>query len=125
VLSGTIAYQVARPATEPAPGVAIEELRPSPLVETVRATGPAVVIPHTWGIEVSFEGAGFEAGQTYRTQFRTDDGRVLPAGEFLGVGAGELTCDMQAAVLREHALAFEVLDDQGRAVLELDLPQRS
>jgi len=124
VLAGTIAYRVALPQETP-PTVAVEELQPTALVDSVRATGPAVVVPHTWGIEVSFEGAGFDAGEVYRTQFRTDDGRVLPGGEFLGVGAGELVCDMQAAVLREHALVFEVLDDQGRAVLELDLPERA
>lgn len=125
VLAGTIAYRVALPEPEPAPSVAIEELQPNALVSSVRATGPAVVVPHTWGVEVSFEGAGFTTGATYRTQFRTDDGRVLPAGEFLGVGAGELTCDMQAAVLREDVVTFEVLDEAGTAVMELDLPSQA
>lgn len=125
VLAGTIAYRLAAPPAEPAPTVAIEELEPTVLVSSVRATGPALVVPHTWGVEVSFEGAGFDTGETYRTQFRTEDGRVLPAGEFLGVGSGELTCDMQAAVLRADAVAFEVLDDQGRAVLELALPAQA
>lgn len=121
VLAGTIAYRVADPGQAPAPTVAVEQLTVTVLDGAVSAAGPATVVPHTWGVEVTFAASGFEAGRTYRALVRTADGQVAPAGEFLGVGAKELTCDMQAAVLRPDAAQFEVVDDTGAPVLTLPL----
>ncbi|WP_432497217.1 anti-sigma factor [Kineococcus auxinigenes] len=121
VLAAGLTHELTRP--DPAPAVAVERLPLTVVVDGVRAAGPAVVVPHTWGVEVTFEAAGFEEGRTYRALVRTEDGSTSPAGEFLGVGARELTCDMQAAVLREDARAFEVVDESGATVLTLPLPR--
>lgn len=121
VLAGTIAYRVASPEEVPAPTVAVEQLTLTVVGGGVTAAGPAVVVPHTWGVEVSFAASGFAAGRTYTALVRTADGQVRPAGEFLGVGAKELECDMQAAVLRPDARQFEVVDDTGAPVLTLPL----
>ncbi|ABS01895.1 anti-sigma factor family protein [Kineococcus radiotolerans] len=126
VATGTT-WQLTRPDAAPAPAVAVERL-PLTVVDAgvdagVRAQGPAVVVPHTWGVEVTFAAAGFADGRTYRARVRTADGASRPAGEFLGVGARELTCDMQAAVLRADATAFEVVDEAGATVLVLPLPR--
>ncbi|WP_432541910.1 zf-HC2 domain-containing protein [Kineococcus sp. SYSU DK002] len=126
VAVGVTERVVTRPQ-DPPPAVAVENL-PLQVTGAGRAGGlsvgaPAVVVPHTWGVEVSFEAAGFAAGRTYRAVVRTADGAARPAGEFLGVGAGELVCDMQAAVLRGDATAFEVLDETGATVLALPFPR--
>ncbi|WP_432571232.1 anti-sigma factor family protein [Kineococcus sp. SYSU DK005] len=118
-----VTYGLTRPAPEPAPSVAVERLPLTVVAAQVRADSPAVVVPHTWGVEVTFVATGFEQGRTYRALVRTVDGSVRPAGEFLGVGAKELTCDMQASVLRADAVAFEVVDDAGGTVLALPLPR--
>ena len=81
----------------------------------------ADVIAHTWGVEARFVGSGFQAGRVYRAAFRADDGRLLPAGEFLGTGAEELRCNMQSALLRTDTTAFVVMDDSGAAVLTASL----
>lgn len=46
---------------------------------------------------------------------------MRPAGEFLGVGAKRLTCNMQSALLRMAATEFVVLDAAGQLVLEASL----
>lgn len=88
----------------------------------VTTTGVTVtkvgLVPHTWGVEVKLVGSGFVAGGRYRTVVRSRDGRDLPAGEFLGTGTGQLTCNMQAAVLREAASGFSILDETGRPVVQ-------
>ncbi|MEW1956498.1 anti-sigma factor [Kineococcus sp. NPDC059986] len=116
-----VTWQVA--GREPAPVVAVERLPVTVVAGGVRADAPAVVVPHTWGVEVTFEASGFAAGRTYRAVVLTADGATRPAGEFLGVGAKALTCDMQAAVLRSDATGFEVLDEAGATVLTLPLPR--
>ena len=120
-------WQLTRPDAPPQPAVAVERLpltvADAGLGAGVRAEGPAVVVPHTWGVEVTFAATGFADGRPYRALVRTADGAARPAGEFLGVGARELTCDMQAAVLRADATAFEVVDETGATVLVLPLPR--
>lgn len=81
----------------------------------------AELVPHTWGVEARFEGSGFAAGRVYRASFRTQDGRMVPAGEFLGTGAKALKCNMQSALLREDATGFVVVDDAGVQVLTASL----
>ena len=110
------------PTAPRAPVVAFEQLPLRPVDPSVRADAAATVVPHTWGVEVRLVAAGFDAGATYRGLVRTADGRVLPAGEFLGTGAKAVTCTMQAAVLRADAVDFTVVDDRGRTVLDLPLP---
>lgn len=77
----------------------------------------AEMVPHTWGLEARFEGSGFAAGRVFRAAFRSRDGRMVPAGEFLGTGSKTLTCNMQSALLREDATGFVVFDDAGVEVL--------
>ena len=65
----------------------------------------AVAVAHTWGVEAKFEASGLDAGEVYRAAFRAEDGRLLPAGEFIGVGDKALKCNMQAALLRDDTTA--------------------
>ena len=111
-----------------APSPAAPPAAPAPQGEqvAVRAVGdvradPATVIAHTWGVEARFEGAGFDDGEVYRAAFRSTDGRLLPAGEFLGTGDRRLKCNMQSALLRDDATGFVVVDSAGRTVLAADL----
>lgn len=107
-------------ATQPAPSLPIEGI-------TLRAVDPvvdvdsAVVVAHTWGVEARFEAAGLDDGKVYRAAFRTQDGRLLPAGEFIGVGDKALKCNMQAALLRDDTTGFVVTDESGDVVLTADL----
>lgn len=82
----------------------------------------AAVIAHSWGVEARFEGTGFVAGQVYRAAFVSTDGRLLPAGEFVGNGDKTLKCNMQSALLRADTAGFVVMDTDGRKVLTAELP---
>ena len=81
----------------------------------------AAVIAHTWGVEARFEGADFTAGRVYKAAFRAADGRLVPAGEFLGTGAKKLKCNMQSALLRADTTGFVIMDDAGTEVLSASL----
>ena len=110
----------AQPAPSPSARIPIELVPVRSLAEDVQ-TDQAAIIAHTWGVEARFEGTGFELGRVYRAAFRSDDGRLLPAGEFLGTGGKVLTCNMQSALLRSDTTGFVVTDDAGQAVLVADL----
>lgn len=101
---------------------------PDPPLEAVavRVTEPGIeatadVVPHTWGVEVRLSGTGFTAGEAYRVTVTEDDGRAVPAGEFLGVGPGRLDCNLNSSVLREDAAGFTVVDADGSVVLTSEL----
>jgi formamidopyrimidine-DNA glycosylase len=81
----------------------------------------AGLIAHTWGVEVRLVGTGFDQGGVYRAAFRTRDGQLLPAGEFLGTGEKKITCNLQAALLRPDTEAFVVMDAAGVPVLSATL----
>ncbi|SFT65187.1 Putative zinc-finger [Geodermatophilus amargosae] len=92
---------------------------------SVQAVDPGVearadLIPHTWGVEVRLTGTGFADGEVYRVAVTDDDGREVPAGEFLGIGNAELRCNLNSAVLRADAVGFEVVDDDGDVVVRSD-----
>ncbi len=110
------------PSASPKPKVPIEPL----VLERTGPTSPQVqtagLIPHTWGVEVQMVGTGFAAGETFRAAFRSRDGRLLPAGEFLGTGEKSLTCNMQAALLRPDTVGFVVMDAAGTVLLTTELP---
>jgi hypothetical protein len=72
-------------------------------------------------VEVKLTGTGFTAGEVYRVAVTDDDGREVPAGEFLGVGANELRCNLNSSVLRDDAVSFEVVDADGDVVARSDL----
>ena len=80
-----------------------------------------MLVPHTWGVELTVVMTGLTPGERYRAVALARDGARLPAGEFLGV-ARLMGCDLQAALLREDTAGFLVLDAQGRTVAEASLP---
>ena len=108
---GTVGWLV-RPVPDPPPlePVAVEAVAPG-----VQAT--ADLVPHTWGVEVKLTGTGFADGEVYRVAVTDDDGRAVPAGEFVGVGATEMRCNLNSSVLRDDAVAFEVVDADGDLVV--------
>lgn len=108
------------PSPSPSARIPLELVPVRALVQDVQAD-EASIIAHTWGVEARFEGAGFERGRVYRAAFRAVDGRMLPAGEFLGTGDKVLTCNMQSALLRTDTAGFVVTDDSGQTVLVADL----
>ena len=81
----------------------------------------ADLVAHTWGVELRIVAAGFTEGETFRASFRTDDGTLVPAGEFLGVGSSRMTCFLQSASLREDVTQVLVTDETGTTVLSSDL----
>lgn len=83
--------------------------------------GTADVIAHTWGVEAKIVATGLQAGRTYQAAFRSRDGRLLPAGEFLGTGATAVKCNLQAALLRGQATGFVITDAAGATVIDATL----
>lgn len=82
----------------------------------------AGLVAHSWGVEVKIVAAGLRAGTSYRAWVVARSGQRLPAGEFLGIGAKPLTCNLQAALLRTDAVGFLVVGPDGRTVLSAPLP---
>ena len=81
----------------------------------------ADLVAHTWGVELRFTGDGFTAGETFKASFRTEEGGLVPAGEFLGVGEAEMTCFLQSATMREDVTQVLVTDESGDTVLSSNL----
>ncbi|WP_049572385.1 anti-sigma factor [Nocardiopsis sp. SBT366] len=77
----------------------------------------AELIPHTWGVEIRLTGTGFEEGRTYRATLLDATGGEHPAGEFVGVGADPMVCNLNSALLREDAVGFEITDEGGDPVV--------
>ncbi len=102
------------------PARLVEQVDLRPLDQQLEVM-PAKIIAHTWGVEATFVGVGFLQGEVYRAAFRSTDGELVPAGEFLGTGAKELRCNMQSALLREDTTGFVVMDAGGNEVLAVDL----
>ncbi len=102
-------------AAVPTEAVALQARQPGVGVSS------AVLVPHTWGVELTVVMTGLTPGERYRGVALARDGARLPAGEFLGV-ARLMGCDLQAALLREDTAGFLVLDAQGRTVASAELP---
>lgn len=81
----------------------------------------ADLVAHTWGVELRIVAVGFAEGETFQAAFRTDDGRLVPAGEFIGVGSSPMTCFLQSAALRGDVTQVVVTGAGGRTVLSSDL----
>lgn len=96
----------------PTEGVAVAVASP-----TVAAD--AVLIDHTWGVEIVLTASGLTANATYRTMVQPADGTSeVSAGSFLGVeGDRPIVCRMNASILRAAAQSFTVVDDEGAAVI--------
>jgi hypothetical protein len=116
----TAPTSTALPSPSPSARIPIELVAVRSLAQGVR-TDQVAIIAHTWGVEARFEGTGFEQGRVYKAAFRSTDGRLLPAGEFLGTGGKVLKCNMQSALLRSDTTGFVVTDDAGTTVLAADL----
>ena len=81
----------------------------------------AALVAHTWGVEIALAVTGLADGAPYTVEVETADGRVLPAGAFLGTGRRTLTCSLNSAVLRPDAAAFTVRDASRAEVLSARL----
>lgn len=103
------------------PAVPVEQLALVPAGSAAPTVTSAGLIAHTWGVEVRLVATGFRDGEVYRAAVRTGDGRLVPAGEFLGVGDRALTCNLQAALLRPDATGFVITDAAGAEVLQTEL----
>ena len=123
--TGTVIGRSTAPVlvTAPSPSPPVIPIEQVPVVTAAGVqAAQASVIAHSWGVEARFEGTGFAAGQVYRAAFRSTDGRLRPAGEFLGTGDTTLKCNMQSALLRPDTTDFVVTDRNGRTVLSAELP---
>lgn len=83
----------------------------------------AGVVPHTWGVEIKLQATGFAAGESYLVSVRTEDGRLRPAGAFVGTGERVMNCNLNSDVLRDDAAGFTVVDASGETVLTADLAE--
>lgn len=123
LLVGSTAVVVTSLADEPAVVAALVPTEPVALEPARPGVGvtSAVLVPHTWGVELTVVMTGLTPGERYRAVALARDGARLPAGEFLGVDQLR-GCDLQAALLREDTAGFLVLDAQGRTVASASLP---
>lgn len=72
-------------------------------------------------MEITLAASGFEADETYRVVVTAENGRRVSAGEFIGTGDQEMTCNLNSSVLREQAAEFEVRSASGELVLTSSL----
>ncbi len=119
----TVGTPVALPQPSPSP-TAVVPMEPVSLRSDVPgvAVEQAILVPHTWGVEVRFVATGFLQGADYSAWVVDRTGGRTQAGTFVGVGAKALKCNMQSALLRRDATEFLVLDTRGRTVLDATLP---
>jgi hypothetical protein len=82
----------------------------------------AELIAHTWGTELILEVSGLADGEVFTVAFMGGDGVAVSAGSFIGIGERPLHCELNAAILREDAVAFEITDRSGTVVIAADLP---
>lgn len=82
-------------------------------VQEPDVTATAVLINHTWGVEIRMSAAGFEAGRTYRVWILSDTGARSSAGEFVGTGPAPMVCNLTSGLLRAEAAGFEVVGTDG------------
>jgi hypothetical protein len=107
-------------APEP-PTVPTEAISMTPSPQRSVSVESADLVAHTWGVELRIVAAGFTEGETFRAAFRTVDGELVPAGEFIGVGDSPMTCFLQSAALRQDVTQVVITDDGGKTVLSSDL----
>ena len=109
-------------ATAPDPGqVPLEAISMEVGTDDDVTVESADLVDHTWGVELRIVALGFDAGETFRAEFRTTDGRLVPAGEFRGVGTRTMTCFLQSSTMREDVTQVLVTDESGDTVLSSNL----
>ncbi len=104
--------------SEPDPAVPLERVD---VVEAGAVQASAGLVAHTWGVEVKLTASGLRPGERYDVTVLGRDGTAFDAGAFVGTG-GEVRCNLNAAVLRDHAAAFVVIDQEGGEVLRAEFP---
>lgn len=87
------------------------------VVQTDEVTASAGIIRHTWGVEVKLTTAGLTEGERFDAFVTEDNGAEVPAGTFTSIGTATMNCNLQAAVLAEDAVGFDVRDQDGVVVL--------
>ena len=105
--------------SDPEPTVPLESVavEVTPAGDLAGVTADADLVDHTWGVEVKLHGTGFADGARYEVVVLGADGTAHPAGEFVGVGAVEMLCNLNSSVLRDEAVGFEVRDGTGAVVV--------
>jgi anti-sigma factor RsiW len=104
--------------SESAPDIPLEAVA---VVETGPVQASANLVDHTWGVEVKLTASGLQPGERYDVTVLGRDGTAFDAGAFVGTD-GEVRCNLNAAVLRDRAAAFVVLDQDGAEVLRAEFP---
>lgn len=120
-VGGVVGGVVGRATAPEPPTVPTEAISMAPSPQRSVSVDSADLVAHTWGVELRIVAAGFAEGETFRAAFRTDDGELVPAGEFIGVGDSPMTCFLQSAALREDVTQVVITDDGGETVLSSDL----
>lgn len=82
----------------------------------------AELVAHTWGTEAVLDVTGLDVGSVYRVVFLGEDGTEFPAGEMLGSEVA-IHCRLNASVLREDTVRFEIRDAGSGVVASADLPE--
>lgn len=77
----------------------------------------AVLIAHTWGVEVDLGVVGLVNGAAYNVIVLDADGVPVGAGGLIGTGSRRALCVLNAPLLRRSASGFRVMDSAGRPVL--------
>jgi hypothetical protein len=103
---------------DPEPAVPLETVA---VTETGPVRASAGLVAHTWGVEVKLTASGLQPGERYDVTVLGRDGTAFDAGAFVGTD-GEVRCNLNAAVLRDRAAAFVVIDQEGGEVLRADFP---
>ena len=91
------------------------------VMETGAVQASAGLVAHTWGVEVKLTASGLKPGERYDVTVLGRDGTAFDAGAFVGTD-GEVRCNLNAAVLRDRAAAFVVIDQEGGEVLRAEFP---
>lgn len=123
-LPGSDPAPSAQPAAVPTEAVALVA-SPDPTTPDDTATvqfDDAYLVNHTWGTELRIVATGFTVGEVYQAWFVDRTGSRIPAGEFVGVGATTMTCNLQSAALRADVTAVRLTSADGAVIAEADLP---
>lgn len=119
-VAATIAVATVIPGDPAPPGPVIVAV--PGVTSTAGVVASAGLVDHTWGVEIKLTVDGLPAGRHYDMRIIGDDGTVYQAGEFVGVRATTIHCNMSASVLLEDAASFTVLDPDGKTVVAGSLP---
>lgn len=84
-------------------------------------TADAGLVRHTWGTELKLEARGLTSGGSYSVTFVRDDGERVSGGTFLGTGADEVRCSVNAALPVDTADELLITDAGGTVVMDARL----